>query len=218
MAAVFLFSLVTVSVGTAQVYGNSGANAAHPDGAPQPSGAVGDNRLGTFGTARERIEASHQDKAFLNEAAQENSFEVKAAQLATERGGSEEVKQFARQMAEDHASLTGQLQPVLGVAGVKPPKDLTKFDKAAYAKLDGLQGEVFDQAYIAEVIRRHQKDLQAFQEEADHGQLPSEKTLAASDLPFLQAHLKQAQMLAQAPVAHDRWCAREARREDAGAP
>ncbi len=142
--------------------------------------------------------ASSLDKAFLREATEGSNFEIQLAQLALKKSSTDDVKQFAHMMITDHTRLNEQMKPVAADAGVTPPTGVSKKDKALYAKLQGLNGELFDQAYIRDMVQDHSEDLKAFQNEAHNGQLPSETKAAAAGAQVVSTHLAAAKQLAQA--------------------
>jgi putative membrane protein len=72
------------------------------------------------------------------------------------------------------------------------PSDISKRDQATYDKLAKLSGEAFDRAYARDMVKDHQNDIAAFQQEASNGQDPQIKSFASDTLPTLQDHLKMA--------------------------
>ncbi len=142
--------------------------------------------------------ASMQDKMFLKNATQGSNFEIKTAQLALQKSQSQDVKQFAQKMIDDHTKLNDDMKPVAQEANVTPPTGLSKKDQAIYAKLEGMSGDAFDKAYIQDMVKDHQADLKQFKQEASSGQLQSEKTAAGQGAQVVDGHLQMAQQLAQA--------------------
>ena len=169
-----------------------GAGAASP-GTTQPNQLDRQNDLSGLNSG-----ASMQDKMFLKEATQGSNFEIQAAQLALQKSTSGDVKQFAQMMIADHTKLNEEMKPVAMQAQVTPPSGISKKDKAIYAKLQGLSGDAFDQAYIKDMVKDHTEDLKAFKTEASNGQLPEEKTAAGQGARVVQTHLEHAKQLAQA--------------------
>lgn len=142
--------------------------------------------------------ASAQDKDFAKTAMGGGMFEVQAAQLALQKSNSDDVKQFAQMMIDDHTKLNNQMMPIAQQAGVKPPTKLPAKQEAIYKKLQGLSGDAFDQAYIKAMLQDHKEDVQDFQQESSSGQLTAEKDAAQQGLPIIQMHLDKAKQLAQA--------------------
>lgn len=137
------------------------------------------------------------DKAFVKEALQGGMAEVQLGQLAAQKASSDDVKQFAQKMVDDHTKLGDQMKAVAQQIGVNPPKDLSKKDKQLLAKLQGLSGEEFDKAYIAAMVKDHKKDESAFKSEAQMAQIPAVKQAAAQGAPVIASHLEMIQQIAQ---------------------
>ncbi len=68
--------------------------------------------------------------------------------------------------------------------------------QATKDELSKLAGEQFDNAYMAEMLKDHQKDVAEFRRASESAKDPDVKNFAAQTLPTLQDHLKQAQSLA----------------------
>jgi putative membrane protein len=61
-------------------------------------------------------------------------------------------------------------------------------------KLESVSGQAFDRAYIEEMIKHHQQDIQEF-ERATQSDNPQVRAFAERTLPTLREHLQQAQQL-----------------------
>jgi putative membrane protein len=197
LAGMALGVAVCASTAMAQNGGmNSGAQqqpgGAQQNGMNQPGGMNSMNKMNQGATA------SMQDKMFLRDATQGSNFEIKTAQLAMQKSSSDDVKQFAQMMITDHTKLNQDMQPVAQQAGVTPPTGISKKDKATYARLSGLSGNAFDQAYIKTMCKDHTADLKAFKMEANNGQLASEKQAAQQGAGVVSMHLQHAEDLAKA--------------------
>jgi putative membrane protein len=60
-------------------------------------------------TSRSRLKVASEDKNFATKAAEAGMAEVDLGQLAVRKAGSEEVRQFARRMVEDHNKANAEL-------------------------------------------------------------------------------------------------------------
>ena len=141
-------------------------------------------------------QASAQDKQFLTDAAQGSNFEIKTAQLALQKAKSDDVKQFAQKMIDDHTKLNEAMTPIAQQAGVTPPTDISAKDQALYDKLQAKDGGQFEKAYIRAMVNDHEKDLKAFKKEANDGPFPDEKKAAQDNEDLIKGHLMMAQKLA----------------------
>jgi putative membrane protein len=64
-----------------------------------------------------------------------------------------------------------------------------------YDDLPKLRGGAFDRAYAQAMVKDHQEDLRAYQEEAANGADPDVKAFAARHVSILQEHLRMAERL-----------------------
>jgi putative membrane protein len=107
-----------------------------------------------------------QDKMFLRTAAEGGIAEVKLAQLALQKAGSDEVKAFAQKMVDDHTQMNNDMARLADSMGVMLPKTMNKDDQAEYDKLKALSGNDFDIEYLTYMVKDHHKDLHEFRVEA----------------------------------------------------
>jgi putative membrane protein len=141
---------------------------------------------------------SMQDTAFVHKALEGGVAEVQLGQLAQEKSQSEDVKQFAQRMVQDHTQLGTQMQPVAKQLGVSQPKGPSKKDKQLMAKLQGLSGQQFDEEYIKVMVKAHREDLKDFKTEAEMTQDPNVKQAAQQGVTVISDHLKMIEQIAQA--------------------
>lgn len=109
---------------------------------------------------------SAHDKMFLKAASEGGLAEVKLGELASQKGNSEDVKNFGKQMVTDHSKLNEDMKPLVVKYGLTPPDRLNAKDQAEWNKLDRMQGEAFDKEYISYMKTDHHKDLADFRAEA----------------------------------------------------
>ena len=139
-----------------------------------------------------------QDKMFLKQASEGDLFEIQAAQLALQKSSSDDVKQFAQMMIDDHTNMEHKMKPIAEEANVPPATSMSSKAMAEYKKLQSLSGDDFDKEYIKAMVMDHSKVSKAFSTEASGGQLSDEKQAAMQNKPTVDLHLQKAQQLAQA--------------------
>jgi putative membrane protein len=144
--------------------------------------------------------ASSADKSFVKDAIEGGNAEVDLGQLAEQKGVSDDVKAFGKQMIDDHTQLGEQMKVVAGQIGVTPPKTMPATDKALELKLKVLSTDDFDQAYIKAMMKDHEEDLAAFQKESSEGSSPAVKQAAAKGQQVIASHLA---MIRQIALAHN---------------
>jgi putative membrane protein len=100
-------------------------------------------------------------------------------------------------MVDDHTKLGDAMKPVAQQLGVNPPKDVSKKDKQLMAKLQGLSGEQFDNAYITAMVKDHKKDSEDFKAEASQTQNPQLKQIATQGDQVIDQHLQMIEQIAK---------------------
>jgi len=137
------------------------------------------------------------DASFAQDAASGGMAEVKLGQLAQQKGSSQSVKDFGARMVKDHSAANTKLKAVASKDGMTLPGGINHEDQATYSKLSKLSGTQFDKEYAQDMVQDHQKDVAAFQKEANSGTNPDLKDFASQTLPTLQDHLNMAQQMQQ---------------------
>ena len=132
-------------------------------------------------------ELSKQDSDFMKTAAKDGMKEVHMGQMAAQQGQSAEVKKMGSQIAADHTKANQQLMSIAEKKGVKLDTK-HKMDKMSKKDMEN-----FDQAWLAMMVKDHQKDIAAYQQQAQQGTDPDLKSFAKKTLPVLQKHLKMVQ-------------------------
>jgi putative membrane protein len=107
-----------------------------------------------------------KDKMFLRKAAAGGMAEVQLGQLATQKAGAQDVKDFGQKMVTDHTALNNEMAPIADAMGITLPKKLSKEDQAEYDRLNALSGDDFDKEYVLFMVRDHHQDLREFRTEA----------------------------------------------------
>jgi putative membrane protein len=141
-------------------------------------------------------QASPTDRMFVSTALKGGMAEV-LGQLTLQKSNNEQVKQFAQKMIDDHTKLGDEMKPVAQQIGVELPTKISKKDQKTMAKLQGLSGTAYDQAYIRDMVKDHKQDLSEFQSEASNGQDPAVKNAANQGSQVIAQHLQMIQQLAR---------------------
>ena len=137
-------------------------------------------------------ETTPSDMRFAKEAAQGGNAEVRLGQMAVAKASDPQVKQFGQKMIDDHTKANNQLQSIASKDNITLPTGISARDKATYDSLSKLSGTAFDRAYMRDMVKDHQTDVNEFQQEANNGSNPDLKSFAGSTLSTLQGHLRQA--------------------------
>jgi putative membrane protein len=147
-------------------------------------------------TAADSLMKRSGDAGFIEQVAQDGKAEVDLAQLAQQKAQSPDVKALAQRLATDHTKSNQQLMQVAQKEGAQPPTSASKDGSKARSKLEKLNGQAFDEAFVKEVVQDHQKDIKYFQQQQASLQDLQLKSFAQQTLPVLQQHLQMARQVA----------------------
>ena len=140
-------------------------------------------------------ELSPQDKEFVKASGSGGMLEVRLGQYASDNAGSDDVKKFGEHMVGDHTKTNMELHTVATQVPIEIPYSLSEDDQKVLDRLEKLKGTEFDEAYVAQMIEDHEKDVAAFQKEVSDGSLIAVKAFAEKTLPILKHHLEMAKEL-----------------------
>jgi putative membrane protein len=133
------------------------------------------------------------DRTFLLDAMEGNKAEIELAKLAGERATSASVKELARTIQQHHTEANTKVKSVAGGTGASTnDPDLKPAHKQLRDKLSKLQGAAFDQAYAAEMVKDHQKDIAKYEKASRELKHSGLKAYASETLPHLREHLEKA--------------------------
>ncbi len=142
-------------------------------------------------------QTSIPDRIFVKNALEGGMAEVQLGQLALQKSSNDDVKQFAQKMVDDHTKMGDQMKTVAQQIGVKIPDGPSKKDKETIAKLQALNGDDFDKAYMKDMVKDHKADLNDFKMEASGGSNPAVKDAASQGSQVISQHLQMAEQINQ---------------------
>ena len=161
----------------------------------QPGGTMTPKPGGSM-TRPTKTNLSALDKQFMIQAAQGGMAEVILGKLAAQRAASSSVKQYGQRMINDHTQANKELMALAARKGVTLPKDVNAKQKALRARLGQIPAPRLDRVYMNEAgVKSHVDQAALFQREAEQGQDPDVKALAAKILPTVQEHLQMARSI-----------------------
>jgi putative membrane protein len=140
---------------------------------------------------------SAADRTFATLTAQANTYEVRAARLATTMAIDPTVKAYAQTMIGDHTNLAGQLNATLHQADPQfTPAAGVGNNSEADLELLRTAGPKFDSTYKAQMISSHTELQALFQQYVDSDKPNAGlKSLIVETLPAVQKHLTGANAL-----------------------
>ena len=134
--------------------------------------------------------ADSPDASFYKNAAEAGISEVDVGNLATTKGNSQAVKDFAAMMVKDHSAANDKLKALAATKAVDLPTSSSVSQMATKGKLDVLSGDTFDKSYIKSQLKAHRQAVALFKKEVASGQDADAKAFATGTLPTLREHLK----------------------------
>lgn len=132
------------------------------------------------------------DTKFAVNAADGGMLEVQLGKLAQTNGFAQAVKDFGKQMVDDHSKANDELIATAKSKNITLPSTLSEDKQKMYDDLAKKKGTDFDKAYMDMMVDDHNEDISDFQKEADKGNDPDLKAWAAGKVPTLQHHLDMA--------------------------
>lgn len=149
---------------------------------------------GAAGTGEESM-VGKQDREFMMHAAMGGMTEVQLAQMAQQKAESQEVKDYARKLEQDHTQANEKLKAIAQERQVSLPTDIGAEHQQMVTKLNGLSGAEFDKAYVKMMVSDHKKDVKEFEKVANRSMDSDLKNFASATAPTLKEHLTAAQQL-----------------------
>lgn len=132
------------------------------------------------------------DANFVRQAAASGIAEVLTGELALDKAESEEVREFAERMVEDHTDSNNRLAELARAEGFDVPAETDDMHKQIVERLNQLSGEEFDREYIAGQVADHEAAVELFRQQAEDGKNEALRNFAELTLPTLELHLEHA--------------------------
>lgn len=130
------------------------------------------------------------DDRFVARTTQANLAEVQMSAWAKDHALSDEVRQFAGKVLNDHTVIADELRGLAAKQGATPVTDLDPKDAAELDHMKVLEPNLLDREYMREVLRWHQKEVEAFKREIENGKDAGLRYWAYQTLPKIEAHIK----------------------------
>lgn len=136
---------------------------------------------------------------FVQTVANSDAFEIQSSQLAAQRAGRQDVKDFAAMMVRDHTATSRELSALAPQLNLTPPSP--QLDAGKQRQIDSLReqnGETFDDAYLDAQVAAHRDAVSLFENFAANGEPGRLRDWATTTLPKLREHLDHVQGLENA--------------------
>lgn len=159
-------------------------------------GKTYDRLKGLFAFERgERVGISGSEREFMVEATLGNLLEIRMGELAEEKGGSKEVKNYGKMLQRDHYNMLEELQALADENDIDLPGELDEKHKDIVDKISGFSAEEFDCRFLETMLEEHEEDIRQFSAQADEAQDPDVQSLASKTVPKLEKHLDKAKQI-----------------------
>jgi putative membrane protein len=140
-------------------------------------------------------------KAFISKGMEGDQSEIQMGQLAEQKSQSNDVKQLAQKLVNDHTQMDEKwFKPLAKQMNLSEPNGPSKKDKKMAEKMQALSGADFDTQYLTMMLKDHKKDLKEFQDEAQSAQDPNLQQVAKQGANVISQHL---QLIEQVAKSHN---------------
>ncbi|WP_337176183.1 DUF4142 domain-containing protein [Paludisphaera sp.] len=173
--------------------GQAGERAGGQAGERRAGAQIGDRRVG--GVAGDRAEAGAarspvDDALFAAAAAESGALEVAMSRLGAEKATDPELKRFGQMMVDEHTKLNEELATTAAAKNIELPREVGACARFKLQSLSGLSGAEFDKCFAEAQLVAHKEAKAIFEAQAERGQDPEVKALAAKGLQHIQRHLE----------------------------
>lgn len=153
---------------------------------------------GSFDVETERTSAAgiqEETQEFLTNAASSSMMEVQMAQLAQEKAQSQEVKDYAQMIEQDHKNANEKLKSIAQQNNINLPETMMQEQEEKMQDLREKTGSEFDKEYMSMQVDLHEKDIEKFEDMKNDVQDQEIKQWIDNTLTTLRQHKEQAQQI-----------------------
>jgi putative membrane protein len=136
---------------------------------------------------------SAMDKAWAKMSAAADMAEIRLSKVAQEKGTSEQVKQHAAKMIEDHTKSSQELKQIASQHKIDLKVEIPEEKKEAIQEITQKSGAEFDQAYMDHQLAAHRMAVAHYQNGAELLKNQELQSFAQKTLPIIQGHLSMLQ-------------------------
>ena len=136
------------------------------------------------------------DQSLLKAAAEAQEAEIALGRMASERAGSEEVKEFGSRMVADHQKVSKELRRLASKRHLRLSKTLSGEHQDKQRAFAQLSGKDFDRAYIAYVLEDHRTDIKELKRHSKRVADAEVTEWIDKAVPLMKSHFKHATAIA----------------------
>ena len=184
------FILISVTYIFLACNGNSSSSNLATATANTDSSVSADKKAAAMDTANKgKVMIDTNTVDFANKAATGGMAEVELGKLAEQKANSNQVKDFARMMVEDHTLVNNNFKTIASKKSMELPTSVTEDQRKDIDNLSKKSGKDFDKAYVDMMVADHKKDITEFKDAEGKVTDNDIKDFITNTLPTLQKHL-----------------------------
>jgi putative membrane protein len=145
--------------------------------------------------------ATEATETVINGVALTDLYQIQAGKIAEAKAQSPAVKDFAKMMVADHATMTNQMKHVFAALGAKVPTELGPRGTRMIDALNAASPADFDKTYLNQQEAAQAAELATLRVYAGSGESTDIKPAAEKRIPAVKAHLDKVHELQAAPPA-----------------
>jgi len=147
------------------------------------------------GNSKQTVATDEETSAFLVKAANGGMAEVQLGQTAEQKATDAGVKKFAAMMVHDHSGANEKVKTLAAQRNVTLPAVVGDDMKKIMDDLSKKTGRDFDKAYVFEMVKDHENDIDLFENAEGKVNDSEVKAFITNTLPTLRMHLDSVKAL-----------------------
>lgn len=140
--------------------------------------------------------APNTTASFLHHAAEGQQSEIELGQMAIQKAGNEQVKQFGARIIEDHTKARQEVQQLASKGGIRLPSQPVESHKDINDQVSKLLGKEFNRTNITAMLREHAQEMKELKQHALLEQNTEVRQWAAGAELMVKEHLTKATTIA----------------------
>jgi putative membrane protein len=186
-----LFTLATAAMLWGCGTSNSNDSTAEADSTNE---AMADSAQDTGAAAM----VAEEDSKFAVDAANGGMAEVALGEAAQNKGSDPKVKEFGKMMVTDHTKANDELKALATSKNITLPDAPSEEMQKTATEITAKSGAAFDKAYLAQMVKDHQKTVKLFEDGQKNVKDAEIKAFIDKTLPVLKTHLEHVKSLDKA--------------------
>ncbi len=140
------------------------------------------------------VNASSEVVDFLLTATDERLMNIEEGTMASRKGGSKDIKDYAGKMVNDQRRMLGYIKKIALLRGLMLPDEISQKKREGCDKLARLSGRKFDKKFVEMMIDDRKRDLELFRKAVNSSD-EEVREFAQLYIPVIENSLKRAKAL-----------------------